>query len=59
MDIINIIYSLNPLDYIILFLIWFLGTCFFAMIMKHFIREAIKEALKESGLNKRETDKTW
>lgn len=38
---------------------WFIITCIFGMIMKHFIREAIKEALDDCGLSKRKTDNTW
>lgn len=39
--------------------IWFIITCIFGLIMKHFIREAIKEALDDCGLSKRKTDNTW
>lgn len=38
---------------------WFIVTCIFGFIMKHFIREAIKEALEDCGLSKRKTDHTW
>ena len=38
---------------------WFIITCIFGFIMKHFIREAIKEALDDCGLSKRKTDHTW
>lgn len=46
---------------VILFCIasWFIITCIFGMIMKHFVREAIKEALDDCGLSKRKTDNTW
>ena len=39
--------------------IWFIIICIFGFIMKHFIREAIKEALDDCGLSKRTTDETW
>lgn len=38
---------------------WFIIVCIFGIIMKHFIREAIKEALDDCGLSKRKTDTTW
>lgn len=34
-------------------------SCLFGFIMKHFIREAIKEALEDCGISKRKTDQTW
>lgn len=40
-------------------IIWFIIVCIFGWIMKHFIREAIKEALDDCGLSKRKTDETW
>lgn len=39
--------------------IGFIIICIIGAILKHFIREAIKEALTECGLSKRETDTTW
>ena len=44
---------------IILFSIalWFITVCIFGFIMKHFIREAIKEALDDCGISKRKKTK--
>jgi len=47
------------IGFIFICAIWFIIICIFGWIMKHFIREAIKEALDDCGLSKRKTDETW
>lgn len=59
MDILQELLQLGAMGLLIAFAFWFIATCIFGFIMKHFIREAIKEALDDCGLSKRVTDETW
>lgn len=59
MDISQMIINYGIMGLILTIAIWFIVVCIFGMIMKHFIREAIKEALEETGLSKRKIDETW
>lgn len=59
MDILQELLQLGAIGLLIVFIFWFIIVCIFGFIMKHFIREAIKEALDDCGLSKRVTDETW
>lgn len=59
MDFTQGIIGLGTIGLLIIFVFWFIVVCIFGWIMKHFIREAIKEALDDCGLSKRKTDTTW
>ena len=59
MDILQSLAQAGIMGIIIAFAFWFIIVCIFGMIMKHFIREAIKEAMDDCGLSKRKTDTTW
>lgn len=55
----DIISSFEEFGIIVNIAFWFIKVCIFGMIMKHFIREGVKEALEETKLSKRKTDTTW
>lgn len=59
MDIIQGLFQLGVMGLLIALAFWFISVCMFGWVMKHFIREAIKEALDDCGLSKRKTDETW
>lgn len=51
--------SLQVYYIVVALVVFFILTCIHGMILKHFIREGVKEALEETGLSKRKTDTTW
>lgn len=58
-QLLNELATFGIIGFIFILAIWFIIICIIGFIMKHFIREAIKEALDDCGLSKRKTDTTW
>lgn len=59
MDFVQELLQLGVMGLLIMLAFWFISVCMFGFVMKHFIREAVKEAMDDCGLSKRKTDETW